>query len=219
MDIIDELRDEIKQEKVENFFKTYQNYVYGVIVFILACTAGYSFWQKNQTDKMAEMSNLYMNALQLAGAGQKNTALRVLEDIPLKGNNAYTDLSRLLSASMLFDQGKPKEALRVYDVLQSEGSSDPLLVELAEIRALYATIDTDRLEDLKKKVSPFLTEKSPWYPSALEIRGLIAMREANHKEAIENFSLLAELKTAPQSMSQRADLLRNLIKGMESDEK
>ncbi len=215
VDIFDEIREEVKEERWLDLWKKYQNYVYGFMAICVALTALDSFWKRHQASKNLEASEKYTSALHSIGAKNMKTALGVLEEIPLQNKGAYKDLSRFLVAALLQDESDDEGAREVYRSIVNDTAGDDNYRNLALLRLAYAGFDSEDPKGLLKSLSKLTKDSSPWRFSALELTALLEMKLGNYAAAKTALTKLLDsakdYKEAPAFVVFRAEsLLRSL---------
>ncbi len=212
-DLVNEIKQELKEEKYAALWKKYQNHVYSIVLAILVVTAGISFWNRYQEGQRQEVAATYFNALQAIDHKNQKIALNLLDEIPAQNRGAYKDLSRFMAAAILQEQGKEDAARDVYKNIIDDTGLDVTYKNLAIIRMAYMDIENQAPEDLLKLVHPLAKKDSPWEASALEIVGLLKMRQDQNAEAIKEFEKIEYLKEASKYAKFRAKALIKSIKG------
>lgn len=212
-DLVNEIKQELKEEKYAALWKKHQNHIYSIVLAILVVTAGISFWNRYQEGQRQEVAATYFNALQAIDHKNQKIALNLLDEIPAQNRGAYKDLSRFMAAAILQEQGKEDAARDVYKSIIDDTGLDVTYKNLAIIRMAYMDIENQAPEDLLKLVQPLAKKDSPWEASALEIVGLLKMRQDQNEEAIKEFEKIEHLKEASKYAKFRAKALIKSIKG------
>lgn len=215
VDIFDELKEEAQEEKWLNIWKKYQNHLYGVMILCVALTAGNVFWKRHQRSKALEASEKYISALHSIDGKHAKTAVGLLEEIPLKENGAYKDLSRFLVGSLLQDEGDDEGAREVYRGIVNDAASGSPYRNLALLRLAYLGFDSEDPKALLGLLEGLTKKGNPWRYSALELTALLHMKLGNADTAKTHLTTLLEdakaEETAPQFVIFRAEsLLRSL---------
>ena len=191
-DLMNEIKQELKEEKYAALWKKYQNHIYSGVLAILVVTAGISFWNRYQEGRRQEVAATYFNALQALDHKNQKIALNLLDEIPAQNRGAYKDLSRFLAAAVLQEQGKEDAARDVYQSIIDDTGLDVTYKNMAIIRMAYMDIENQKPETLLKLVQPLAEKGSAWEASAVEIIGLLKMQQDKKDEAIQEFEKIEE---------------------------
>jgi hypothetical protein len=219
VDIFDEIREEANEEKWLNLWKKYQNHIYGVIMVCVLATAGHVYWKRHTESKSVEASEKFIHALESIQRKGMKTAIGLLEEIPLNQTGAYKDLSRLLVASLLQEEGDEEGARDVYRSIVNDGGGDAVYSDLALLRLAYMGFDVEDPKTLLKSLEPLTKESSPWKFSALELMALLSIKMGDTAKAKDVLTRLInqakDNKDAPSFVAFRAEsLLRSLEKDL-----
>lgn len=212
-DLMNEIKQELKEEKYAALWKKYQNHIYSAILAILVVTAGVSLWNRYQEGQRQEVAATYFNALQAIDHKNPKIALNLLDEIPAQDRGAYKDLSRFMAAALLQEQGKEDAARDVYQSIIDDTGMDVTYKNLAIIRMAYMDIENQEPEVLLKLVQPLAKEGAPWEASATEIVGLLKMRQDKNEEAVKEFEKIEHIENASKYAKFRAKALIKSTKG------
>lgn len=215
VDIFDELREEAKEERWLELWKKYQNHVYAVILGCILLTAGKVFLDRYQGSKNLEASEQYIRALQSIDGKRLKSAINLLEDIPSKNSGAYKDLSRLLVATALQDEGDEEGAKDVYRNIINDTAGDEMYRHLALLRLAYLGLDSEDPKVLLKHMEELRKASSPWRFSALELTALLHLkleeRDQARKVLDELLAAAKDNKDAPPFVIFRAESLKRIM--------
>ncbi len=212
-DLMNEIKQELKEEKYAALWKKYQNHIYSVILAVLVVTAGVSFWNRYQEGRRQEVAATYFNALQALEHKDQKIALNLLDEIPAQNRGGYKDLSRFLAAALLQEQGKEDAARDVYQNIIDDTGMGDTYKNMAIIRMAYMDIENQKPEDLLKLVQPLVKKDSAWEASAVEIVGLLKVQQDKKDEAIKEFEKIDGMEKASKYAKFRAKAMIKSLKG------
>lgn len=203
-----EVDEEVRQEEYKKLWQRYGHLVIAAVSAVLIVVGGYElskYYQRGETEKA---SIAYFEGLKRASEGKFDDAVGALGAIKHAG---YGQLAKLKEANILAEKGQIKEAVAAYDAFAANAANDAVLVQLARIRAGYASVDTATLDDIKKRIGEFDLDTSPWRHQAREILGLTAFRLNDYKMADDNVRKLLDDQLTPEGMRERARVLLQLL--------
>ena len=209
-DIFREVEEEVRQERLQKWWKKYGDYVIAGVSVVVITVAGYKLWQHYQEQQRLKASSQYQSALQLSATGENDLAAQAYAQIAKSAPRGYTAVARLSQADALLAQGKTDEAVAVYMALTKNDKAG--LGEVARIRAAWAQADTMSTDELRTLLAPLNDQKSAWRFMAREILAYRAFRDGKLSEAQKEFEALGNATDAPATVRQRAGAMATLIR-------
>ena len=150
-DIFTEVDEEVRREQLKKLWDRYGNYVVAAAVLVIAAVAawrGYDYWQIR---KAAETGAAYDTAARLAEEGKHGEAEAAFAKIAADGTAGYRVLARLREAAEIA-QRDPRAGVAAYDKIAGETTGQPLISELAGIRAAFLLVDTAKLDEMTQRL-------------------------------------------------------------------
>ena len=209
-DIFREVEEEVRQERLQKWWKKYGDYVIAGVSVVVITVAGYKLWQHYQEQQRLKASSQYQSALQLSATGQNDLAAQAYAQIAKSAPRGYTAVAKLSQADTLLAQGKTEEAVAIYMALAKNDKAG--LGEVARIRAAWAQADTMSTDELRTLLAPLNDQKSAWRFMAREILAYRAFRDGKLSEAQKEFEALGNATEAPATVRQRAGAMATLIR-------
>lgn len=208
--IFREVDEDLRHEQLQKIWKRYGVYIIALAVLIVAGVAGYKGWVWYRAEQAAQSGARFEAALRLADQGQEAEALKALDALIREGSGGYPVLARFAAAAAKARSGDREGALADYEALARE-ARDPLLRDMARIKAATILLDSESYEALQTRLAGTTDERHPLRNSALEILGLAAYRAGDMEAAARAFESIASDPGASQEARQRADLMLTLI--------
>ncbi|MBA3813409.1 MAG: tetratricopeptide repeat protein [Alphaproteobacteria bacterium] len=187
-DFFKELEEDIREERILNFWHKYGNYIIGLAVAIVIATSAYVLWQylKNKAQVRKHVS--FFQAVELIKLGKKEEALKAFHDLAVEGGG-YGKIAQLYEASLLPDP----EAL--YTKISQENVADPALGKLPKI--LMAARALDKPEVLTP-LEPLTAPNNAWAPLSLELLALADLKRGDSVSAAKLYiRILKETSLTP----------------------
>jgi hypothetical protein len=211
-DIIREIEDDLRSDRLKRLWQRYHVVVYAVAALIVVAVACYQVWQHIEATRRAAESVRYAQAMQLAAHGDVAGAGQAFEALGRDaGDRGYGTLGRLYDADLRARQGDVDGALQRYDAVAADGGVERLLRDLALLLGAGLRVDRDDPASVIQRLQPLLAEDNPWRFSARELVALAALRTGNHAEARTNLARLSDDAVAPPGIRARAaELLKTL---------
>lgn len=218
VDILDEAREEFKQEQLLALFKQYGKYLGVLFVALLVFVASNQWWKGHKAARDKAVSIAYFDALESVRAGKRQEALDKLKAVSEQGGS-YAMLAGLLNAAALNGEKKMPEAIAAYEKIAS-GGGDRALRELAalmaaELKLQQNNADKDAIESLQNLSKP----GHAWRFSAREILGFHYVSQKQYDEAKAEFKAISTDPATPAALRQRASDMLLYVAGLENNGK
>ena len=209
-DIFSEVDEEVRREQLKKLWERYGNYVVAAVFLVIAAVAawrGYDYWQ---TRRAAQAGAAYDAAARLSDEGKHAEAEAAFAKLVTDGTAGYRLLARLREAAEI-SQRDPKAAIAAYDQIAAETKGQPLVSELAAIRAAFLLVDTARLDEMTQRLEPLTQPSGVFRHTARELLALSAWR--NHDTpAMRRWTEAAKNDPeAPSGVRSRMDVLASLL--------
>lgn len=201
---IQEVNEELKQEKYHKLWKQYGRYFTGAAVLIILGVAGWQYWQGQQRSATEAVSAQYAAALSAAQAGKNAEASKLLTTVAAEADGGYVALARLQRAALFAKSGEMKAAAQEYLRLADDEKAPPVFRQLGTVMWGLASLDTAPPKEAIERLKPLTADTSPWRYSARELTALYTDRAGQRKEAIAQLDRLAKDTKAPETIRSRA---------------
>ncbi len=203
-----EVDEEVRQEEYKKLWDKYGNYVIALCVGLVAVVASLKGYQHYQVTQSEAASIVYLEGMKLAREGKTEDALKAFAAVKHPG---FAQLARLQQAGVQAGAGKAKEAVAAYDAITADASADPLLRDVAAIRAGYLLVDTAKPDELLARIGKFDKDGEVWRNQAREIFGLAAYRTQDFTMADRYMNAIFADPDSPADMKSRAQVMIQLI--------
>jgi hypothetical protein len=208
VDILDEVKDDLKQERVNNlFFKHGVKFVIAAVV-VLLITLVASLYDQHKYSSIIETGSDYFKATKIQ---EKDDRIKALSEIVEDGSNGFATISALDIARLQVKDGKYDEALESLNKVIVNSSYDRAFRELAELQSAYILIkkNADEAEIISRIDS--LLKDSVWRFSAQELKGFYLLEKGKKPEAVEVFKDLLTKEKLPSNIKARTDKILSII--------
>ena len=211
-DIFNEIDEEVRRDKVLQFWQRHQNSLIALLLAVVLGSAGFTSWQQQQKKQAEAISARYEAAIEDSRAGRGEDAERILAELVKDAPNGYKVLSRFRLAA---EEGKKDAAKGIvaFDALASDVSLSELLRDIARYRAAVLASTQSDAKALAKRLESLTIKPGPMTGLAQELLGLSAMEAGDYDQAGRLFDAITIDRTAPQSLRQRVEIYLGLIRG------
>lgn len=201
---IQEVNEELKQEKYTKLWKQYGRYFVGGAVAIILGVAGWQYWQQQQRAEIEAVGVKYAAALKAAQDGNNAQASKLLTAVAAEGEGGYVALARLQRGALFAKSGEMKAAAQEYLRLANDEKAPQIFRELGIVMWGLAALDTAPPQEAIDRLKPLTADTSPWRYSARELTALYTDRAGQRKEAVAQLERLAKDTKAPETIRSRA---------------
>ncbi len=210
-DIIREVDEELRRERLANLWKKYGGLIVFAVFLLVAGTAGwrgYEYYAQKQAEAASER---YVAAQKLAAdAGKTDEALAAFKALGTDAPAAYRLLARFSAAAEL-GKKDAKEGAAAFDAIANDSSVEQLMREVASIRGASLVVDTADVAEMQKRLAPALADSSAFKHSAKEMLALAHIRAGDQAAAQKLLLELAFDPDTPPGMRNRAQRLQSAL--------
>lgn len=207
-----EVDDEIRSEQFKSLWDRYGILLIATAIAIVLATAGWRGYEYWRDGRASASGDAFLAALTKANAGDNDGALTALSDLEKTGYGAYPVLARMRSATVEAAKGENGKAVLAFDEIANDTGVDENVRDMARLRSGLLLVDNGTYEEVSKRVEVLSTDSNPLRHSAREAMGLAAWKAGKAVEAEGFFKQLADDDAAPKNLSERANLMLDVIK-------
>lgn len=186
--LFQEINEELKQEKMRNFWKKYG--ILATVVVIAALTFAVSFesikaWQNKKAQTWADA---YAYAYNLQIQGKYDESIAVFKDIEQQNGGIYRDIAQMQIANILLEQAKNDEALTVLTALVNNPDANASIQNMAVFKLASYKLDNAPREEVEALLNRLIIDNGSWGNVAKEMKAMLEIREGNLSQALEIYN-------------------------------
>ena len=212
-DIFHEVEDDLRRERLHAAWDKYGIVVLVLIVLIIGGTIGWLVYDKHRQDVAAEAGDRFYAALKLAEAGDHTGAAKAFADLAASAPVGYVVLASFQDAAQTLTAGDVTGAVARFDAIAGNASVEPVLRDLARLRAATALVDGGDRAAISGRLAPLIAGAGPWASAAREVDALAAFRAGDLAAARTAYQTLYDAQTTAPDQAQRAAMMIALING------
>jgi hypothetical protein len=209
-DIFTEVDEEVRRERLEQLWKRYGNLVIAAVLLVIASVAawrGYDYWQNRLA---GQTGAAYDAAAKLAEEGKHSEAETAFAKIVADGTPGYRVLARMREASEIAGRD-PKAAVAAFDRIAGETTGQPLVSELASVRAGLLLVDTAKFDEMTQRLEPLAQPSGAFRHTARELLALSAWHNGDGAAARRWVDMAKNDPEAPAGVRSRMEVLASLL--------
>ncbi|MGV1914840.1 tetratricopeptide repeat protein [Rhizobium sp. 22-785-1] len=208
---IREVNEQIRSERLSNFWGRYGAVVIGAAILIVLASAGagiYEYWSNSRASASGDQ---FANALKLASEGKNDEALKALSDLETAGHGSYPVLAKFRAATLFAQKGDTAGAVAAFTAIGNDTSAPQIFRDIAKVRAAWLLVDNGTYEQVSAQAEALSDDAQPLRNSAREALGLAAYKAGNFAQAKQWFELITGDAQAPRNVAQRAQIMLDNI--------
>ncbi len=209
-DIFNEVDEEVRREQLKKLWDRYGTYAIALAVLVVVAVAGWRAYQWYEGKIAAEAGAAYDAAGRLAEEGKHDEAAVAFAKLTTGGTAGYRQLARLREAAELAEKD-PKAAVEAYDVITKDNTGQPLVGDLAGIRAGFLLVDTAKLDEMTQRLEPLAQPGSPFRHTARELLALSAWHNGDVAATRKWSDAAKSDPEAPAGLRARMEVLTALL--------
>jgi len=211
-DIFQEVQEEYRREQMAKLWKTYSVPIIAAVTVVILAVAGYQGWSYWHAQQLEASSREFEKIAELIASDptkKKEAADRFAKFAPT-ATSGYAMAAKFQEAGLRAELLDIKGAITLYDEIAAS-TSDPLFRDYAQLRAAILVLETESLENVKKRLEPITKGTSPWRVMALEMLAYASWRGGKKDEALKLYTEMSEIPNAPNGSQRRAKEMTTLI--------
>lgn len=210
---IREVEDELRSDKLNNFWSKYKILIIGGATALVLATAGKQGWDYWQNSVAATSGDQFIEAVELSNDGKHDEAIAALEALSNDGSGQYPALAKIRLAAEYAKSGEPDKAVQAFDTIAEDASFDEALRNVARLRAGLLLVDHGSYDDVSNRLLSMADTGKSFRHSAREGLGLAAWKAKDYKQALIWFQAITQDGQAPAGVRERAGIMMQLLAG------
>jgi len=208
---IREVEEELRNERLKDFWSKFGNYIIALAVLIVIGTASYRIYEWYQFDRSSKAGDAFMEAVRLSDENKPDEAIAALKSLGTKNTTTYKGLANLRLAAELAKKGESKAAIEAYDAVAADDSADQNLRTIARVRAAMLLVDHGTIADVESRVGQLTGPSAPYRFAAREALGLAYLKSSDLDKAHAQFTELSNDTATPQNQRRRVRIMLDFI--------
>lgn len=212
---IREVTEEVKNDNLKQMWEKYGIYIILLVVLAIVGAVSFESFKSWRRAKSETWSDTYAYALNLENQGKYDESLKVLEQMEKTGGNIYSDIARLQTSNILFEQGKNEEAIKVLEEIAADKSINKKLRDVSAVKLASYKLDNAPREEIDALLQPLIRENGSWANIAKEMTAMAAIRDGNIEEAQVLYNEILNTPNLPDGLKMRVQDMLSVLNGAE----
>lgn len=206
-----EVDEALRQDEMLGFFKRFGVPLIVALVLGLAGLGGYLWWEGQQKQAADERGEQLIVALDALEARNLKDADAKLAELAEDDGNASAIAAKLLRAGIALDEGRAKDASRLFGEVASDEKAPQPYRDLATLRQVSADFDDMELQAVIDRLKPLAVPGNAWFGVAGELVGTAYLKQGKEDLAGPLFAGIARDEDVPESLRARARQLAGML--------
>ena len=203
VDIFEEVEEGLRSDRFQGWLKSYGPWVIGGALVIIGGTAGYQGFQAWTQSQREASSEAFISAIRAAEQDQLAVAAAGFETLAEEGVAGYPALALMQRAAIALEEGDNAAAANYFEQV-TRATSEPVIRDLAEIRAVWALWDSLSFADVEISLQSLASDTAPYRFLARETIGAAALRDGQLDRAEDAYQFISFAFDAPEGVRRRA---------------
>jgi hypothetical protein len=205
-DVFREVDEEVRREQYKKLWERYQWLIVSVVLLVVVGVGGWRVYEWQQMRLAAQVGTQFENAIALADKGEHAEAEKAFAQIVADGTPSYRELARIRQAAALA-ASDPAAATEIYKQISADNGVEPVLRDLASLRAAALLIDAGSHVDARKLLEPLAQPGSDFRHAARELLALNAYKAGDRPGALKWYAAILTDAETPASSRTRVEML------------
>ena len=208
---IQEVNEELKQERYLETWKKYGQYFVGVAIIAIGSVAAWQWYKSSIVSAQQAQSVDFTNAVALAGAGKTQDASKLFDKLARETDGGYAALARLRQAALVAKSGDAKAASALYLQMAQDEKVPEVFRNLGTVLWGLHALESAKPDDAIARLKPLTASGQTWRYTALELTAHYHRKAGRTDAAATIFKQLSTDNDAPRTLKQRAGEMLSIL--------
>lgn len=210
-DLFREVQEDLRREQLARLWNKYGVVIIATAVCIVLFVGVYNGYRWYQAKRAMENGAAFYAASVLLDENKTAEAREALTRLSSDGPGSYRALAKFELAAAHAKEGRPGDAVKLYDELAQDGGADAILKDFAKVQGATLRLDEADPAEIAKRLDKIDADSNPWRYSARELLALSAFRSGNTAESEKLFNRILSDPFAPAEIRKRAESMLALL--------
>ena len=210
---IQEVNEELKQERYLQTWKKYGQYIVGCALLAVGSVAGWQWYKDSIRGAQEAQSVEFASAAALAAGGKSGEAGKILDQLARETDGGYAVLARLKQAALVGKSGDSRGAAALYLQLADDDRLSPVFRDLGTVLWGLHALDSAGPDQAIARLKPLASADGAWRYTALELVAHYHRKAGRNGDAARIFKQLADDAGAPATLKRRAGEMLSMLGG------
>lgn len=208
--LLREVDEAVRQDELTGLWRRHGRTALIVSIAAILGFGGYLYWRDYREGQREEQSELLVTALDKLDAGQVARANSELAPLA-EGSGGPAIAAKLTRAAIALQDGKPKDAVAIYDAVAADSSAPQPYRDLAAVRSVAAQFEDLPPQQVVDRLKALAVPGNPWFGSAGELVAMAHIKQNKPQLAGPLLAEIAKSDEVPESIRSRTRQLAGLL--------
>ncbi len=208
-DIFHEIQEDLRRERLRKLWDRFGALIIAAVVLVIVAAGAWSGYRYWRTQQAIAAGAEFQQAVTLADAGKFAEAEAAFETIAKTGPEGYRAIAAFRAAGAAAARD-PAAGVAAFDAIAANRSVEPLLRDMAQLRAGMILLDTADLGEVTKRVGDLAAGTGALRNSAREVLALAQLKAGDSAAAYKTATEITEDAGSAPGVRSRADLIRRI---------
>lgn len=199
-----EVDEELRAERVSNFFTRYGTWIITGVMVLLAAVGGWIWWQHRQSVAAGELSEKLIQVSDQLEKNNAGAAAGAIDELAASGIDGYRLSALFARANAQVSTNAVPAAIETLKGIAADQTAPQAYRDAASIRQTLLEFDTLPPEQVIERMRPFAQPGNGWHGTAGELLAAAYIKQNKPQDAGRVFEAMARDQAVPESIRQRA---------------
>lgn len=208
---IKEVTEDVKNDKLKEMWDKHGLYIILFVVVAISAAVSFETFKAWKDKRSQTWSDSYAYALNLQNQGKYDESLNVLDKIQKTGGSIYSDVAKIQTSNILFEQGKTEEAIVILQEIVDNKSVNKKMRDVSAVKLASYKLDTAPRAEIDELLQPLIKENGSWTNIAKEMTAMAAIRDGNIEEAKVLYNEILNTQNLPDGLKLRVQDMLSVL--------
>lgn len=208
---IKEVTEDVKNDKLREMWEKHGLYIILFVVVAISAAVSFETFKAWKDKRSQTWSDSYAYALNLQNQGKYDESLNVLDKIQKTGGSIYSDVAKIQTSNILFEQGKTEEAITLLQEIVDNKSVNKKMRDVSAVKLASYKLDTAPRAEIDELLQPLIKENGSWTNIAKEMTAMAAIRDGNIEEAKVLYNEILNTQNLPDGLKLRVQDMLSVL--------
>lgn len=206
-----EVSEEVKSENLKKIWDKYGLFIIAAMAIVLTAAVSFETFKAWKVKRNQAWADTYSYALNLQNQGKYDESLAILEKMQNANHGIYSDIARLQTSNIMFEQGKTAEALDILEKLVNDKNASSKMRDMSAVKLASYKLDNAPKEEVAALLEPLTTADNSWNNIAKEMLAMLAIREGDIEGARNLYTEILNTENLPEGLKTRVQDMLSIL--------
>jgi len=214
VDLLDEVRDDLKDEQVFYLIKKYSSFVFTLMAAVIIGVALKLWWLSYNENKSYREGGDFVTALMKVQSRNTADGIKLFQQLATSGSTNYAALAELHVAAFNLHNNEVDKALTEYGALSENSGYADVLRQYSSLMQIKGELNkpTADKSKLRDQLDAYLQRDGVFKYTAMELMAMLYIDMGENVKARAELLAIKDAPEAPVNMKYRAGQILQTIK-------